>query len=241
MKTFRHSGKIGDVIYSLPAIRELGGGILYLPESTPDNCPRLYSNLLRLLELQPFIHEVRRYPSYLPYKQLVPGIHIDYDMDIARDQPQRGIIHIVKRYLDAFNISLTNWKDPWLTVDEVPPPVTGEYVVINFTNRHVVNELLPSRPFDWGKLVNNIQCAKVFVGSEEEHSYFCSHFRISITFISTSDVLELARVIKGAREIYCNQSSALTLAQGLSKRYFLFPKPHKTNCIMGTPNETILK
>ena len=30
VKTFLHSGDLGDIIYSLPTIRKLGGGILYL-------------------------------------------------------------------------------------------------------------------------------------------------------------------------------------------------------------------
>src|SRR6186713_1910265 len=101
-KTFRHGGKIGDVIFSLPVIRELGGGIVYLPESTPDACNNLYSGLKDLLEEQPYIKEVREYPSWLPYMQLVPDIHIDYDLDRARMQTLKGVIHIVKRYLDAF-------------------------------------------------------------------------------------------------------------------------------------------
>ena len=30
MKTFKHSGDMGDIIFSLPTIRALGGGVLYL-------------------------------------------------------------------------------------------------------------------------------------------------------------------------------------------------------------------
>lgn len=29
-KTFKHSGDLGDIIFALPAVRALGGGILYL-------------------------------------------------------------------------------------------------------------------------------------------------------------------------------------------------------------------
>ena len=30
IKTFKHSGNLGDIVYSLPTIIALGGGILYL-------------------------------------------------------------------------------------------------------------------------------------------------------------------------------------------------------------------
>ena len=34
MISFRHSGKLGDIIYSLPAVRALGGGIFYVDAAT---------------------------------------------------------------------------------------------------------------------------------------------------------------------------------------------------------------
>src|SRR6186713_2528982 len=97
VKKFKHNGKQGDVIFSLPTIRELGGGILYIPENTPDECRGMYSNMKVLLELQPSIHEVREYPSGLGYMEQAPGIAIDYDLDRARLQPAKGVVHIVKR------------------------------------------------------------------------------------------------------------------------------------------------
>lgn len=243
MTTFRHGGKIGDVIFSLPAIRELGGGALYLPESTPDNCPHLYSSLKDLLAVQPFIREVREYPSGLPYQVLAPGIHIDYDLDLARNQPAKGVIHIVKRYLDAFGINLPNWKQPWLAIDHVPAPITGDYSILSYTGRYLVNERMPSKSFDWKGLVSGITGVKVFVGTYEEYAYFCSHFcNSSLDFIPTTDVLELARVVRDASAVYCNQSAILALAQSMGKTYYLFPKPFKQNCILhNVPYENILR
>ena len=74
MNTFKHSGDLGDIIYSLPTIRALGGGILYLDpaggESDPyiraqcvDGKTRLNKQtidfLSPLLKLQPYITDVR--------------------------------------------------------------------------------------------------------------------------------------------------------------------------------------
>jgi len=240
VKTLRHGGKMGDVIYSLPAIRELGGGVLYLPENTPDQVSGMFTSMKSLLRLQPFIKGVVEYPSGLVYGERAAGMHIDYDLDKARLQPAKGVIHIVKRYLDTFGIKLPSWKEPWLTVDDLPAPVKGEYTVFNYTGRHVVNDLLPSPPFDWRKLYFNVPGRKVFVGTPEEAGYFYSLTGCE-EWIKTDNALQLARVVRDAKAIYCNQSLVLTLAQGLGKTYYLFPKPFKTNCIMNTPNENILK
>lgn len=238
--TFRHGGKKGDCIFSLPAIRELGGGILYLPENTPDDCHDLYSGLKDLLMLQPYIKEVREYPSGLPYMELAPGMHIDYDLDLARLQPKKGVIHIVKRYLDHFGVTLPNWKDPWLVVDDVPAPVSGEYVVINYTGRHIYNEQMKMKSkVDWKKVVESIKEKVFFVGTIEEHRRF-EAFAV-VDHLPTNNMLEVARIVRDAKAVYCNQSSVLSLCQGLSKTYYLAHKPNKTNCLLYTPNEHILR
>src|SRR6186713_30351 len=231
VKTFRHGGKTGDVIFSLPAIRELGGGILYIPENTPDEVTGMFTNMKSLLELQPYIHEVREYPSGLGYMELAPGITIDYDLDRARLQPAKGVVHIVKRYLDAFDINIPNWKEPWLHLDTEPGPFTGEYIVFNYTARHVINERKPAPPFDWKQLYDSVEGRKVFVGSPDEFQAFKEMTGIE-EYVPTKDALELARVIRDAKAVYCNQSLTLALAQALGVTYYVYPKPFKTNCLL---------
>ncbi|CAN5598580.1 hypothetical protein BH10PLA1_BH10PLA1_05760 [soil metagenome] len=41
-KTFKHSGDMGDVILSLPAVRALGGGVIYLDPSGGEREPILH-------------------------------------------------------------------------------------------------------------------------------------------------------------------------------------------------------
>lgn len=246
MKTFRHGGKIGDVIFSLPTIRELGGGILYLPENTPDNCTGLYSGLKDLLLQQPYIKEVREYPSGLPYMQLAPDIHIDNDLDRARLQPLKGVIHIVKRYMDAFGVNYPNWKEPWLKVEQKPFEhrfwnIEDDYAIINYTNRHVVNEQLKiTSKVDWAKVLKSINIPVYFIGLKQEYDLFQEYYG-EIPFLKTNDMLDVALLIKGAHSVYCNQSSCLALAQSLGKTYYLEPKPMKQNCLLRTPNENILQ
>src|SRR5437763_17035927 len=90
VKTFKHSGELGDVIHALPTVRALGGGILYLdPEGgekewivkEPDkNRTRLKFNAAAidsvrpLLLLQEYIQEVRCWN----------GEAVDYNLDRFR-------------------------------------------------------------------------------------------------------------------------------------------------------------
>lgn len=246
MKTFRHGGKIGDVLFALPTIRELGGGILYLPEQTPDACSNLYSSLKDLLLLQPYIHEVREYPSGLPYKELAPGIYVDYDMDIARDQPLKGKIHIVKRYMDAFGVNYPNWKEPWLRVEQKPFETTWwniekDYCLLNYTGRHIVNDQLKiTSRVKWGEVIKSINKPVYFVGLKCEHEAF-EQLYCKVPYLHTSNMHELALLVDKAHAVYCNQSSTLALAQALGKTYYLEPKPMKTNCLLFTKNENILQ
>lgn len=240
MKTFRHGGKVGDCVYSLPTIRELGGGILYLPEKTGE-CDHLYSSLKDLLLLQPYIHEVREYPSGYAYMQQAPGIAIDYDLDLARLQPGKGVTHIVKRYLDAFKVNLPNWKDPWLVIDDKPSGLTGPYTVINYTGRHRYNAQTNTHSrVDWKKVVERIEGRKVFVGLPEEHQRFIEQFTF-VDYFPTRNLLEVARVLRDCVALYSHQSSLLALAQSLSVDYYLDVKPGKLNCLTFSNREHILK
>lgn len=234
-------GKIGDVIYSLPTIRELGGGILYIPENTPDACTGMHSSLKDLLLMQPYIHEVREYPSGLNYRERAPGIHIDYDLDDARLQPLKGKVHIVKRYMDAFGVNYPGWEEPWLKLGEyLGPRFTNDYVLINYTGRHIHNDKLNiTSKVDWYNIVRMIGCEVYFVGHESEYEQFIQRYA-PVGYIKTQNILKLAYLVNGAKAVYCNQSCTLALAQSLGKTYYLDVKPQKTNCLLYTNNENIL-
>jgi hypothetical protein len=225
-------GKMGDVIFSLPTIRAMGGGALYLPESTNDNCKGLFSAMRPLLIQQPCLIDVYEYPSGLNYHEKSPAYRIDHDLDDARYQPQRGLIHVVKRYLDQFNIDLPNWKSPWLTVEgdsiqQIP------YSLINVTPRFRERSMV-----NWTEVLQSIKGEVFFVGTEDEHEVFCKHGEITMLFVD--NILDLALLVRDAQRIYCNQSLVLALAQSLGKEYWLEAKPGKRNCLLETSNEHIL-
>lgn len=229
----RHSGKIGDAVMAIPAMKALGITDLYLPERTGE-CNSLFSSLKRLMELQGF--NVKEYTSGLAYGRLDPRVPVNFDFDKARNQPKRGVTHLVLRYLNTFNIQLDNWKDPWLIIDNVKP-IKEEYVVINYTGRHLMNDYLGIRSrVDWTKVYHSIPDKKYFIGTKEEHTFFCNNFAY-VDWFETTDMLDVARVVNGAAKVYCNQSSVMAIASSLGKEMYCDFKPQKDNCKLFTDNE----
>ena len=95
MANFFHSGNLGDVVWSLPTIKALGGGDLYLAKGGIPSAIRKYNNgpvfpeyegrlsqkdidlITPLLEAQPYIGSVK-----IPIGEL--GEIINYDLDKFR-------------------------------------------------------------------------------------------------------------------------------------------------------------
>ena len=79
--SFLHSGDLGDIIYSLPSIKKLGGGTLYLNPSAnnlQNNYPiktKLTKNSINLL--RPLLLE----QEYIYDVSIWNGNAIDYNLD----------------------------------------------------------------------------------------------------------------------------------------------------------------
>lgn len=222
--TFKHSGKCGDVIFSLPLIQALGGGILYLPEKAPE-VSNLNSNLRRLLECQPYIEMVFHHPNVDKYETNPNNLIIDLDQH--RRHRERGRVNMVKRYYDVFRIDSTV-PNSWLSV-EGDAPLQGPYSVVNITPRFRDHSKV-----NWERVLYTIPGPVVFVGNEEEAARYPG-----IPYNATKDAYELALAIKYADAVYCNQSFVYALAVAMGKKTFLEVKPGKTNCL-GFKNVTVL-
>lgn len=233
-KTFLHSGNLGDIIYSLPTIKALGGGTLYIKRALYKEAYDQYTAAAELILQQDYISAVLPYSAQYGRYEYDPAIDIDYDLDNARAQPRRGVIHIIKRHLDAFNIQLEGWQNPWLNVPGDIKRMPPQYYLIHLTPRWRENSQV-----NWKKVYSSIPDPVYFIGFEEEHADFQRKVG-TIDFIRTKDLMEMALLIKGCTALYCNQSVGLTIAQGLGKKYYLEQKPGKTNCLLYTKNETIL-
>lgn len=222
--TFKHTGKCGDLIFALPMIQALGGGMLFIPEEAPE-VPNLYSNMHELLTQQPYIKQLCQHPPCAKYETNPLGLLID--LDHHRQHKERGRVNMVQRYYDIFRFN-AQIPDTWLTV-EGPRAIKGNYTVVNITPRFRDHSKV-----NWERVIYKIEGPVVFIGTEEEASQLPC-----VRYVPTGDALELALLIKYADAVYCNQSFVYALAVAMGKKTFLEVKPGKTNCL-GFKNVNVL-
>ncbi len=198
-KSFKHSGDLGDIIFSLPTIRAAGGGDLFL---NPHNLTRLNFEfiwqLTPLLTQQEYIHDVT------PWN----GCDVDYDLDEFRDHIKFN--NLADSHLHPFGFDFKERNEAWLEVAD--PIVLPDYpIIIARSCRYHGN-------YDWWKhILPKIKDCCMFVGYEKDQEYFNYTFESKIPRYDTPDILTLARVIAGANQFVGNQGLPHALAEGFKK------------------------
>jgi len=229
------SGGLGDIVYAVPVLRQLGvtrlyAKVAYYYPPHGDMC----SSLQRLLAQQG-IECLPTSGAYPPF-EYEPGLTFDYDLDQARKQPWRGRNHIITSYLNQFGLSHDGWTRPWLKVEGEHQ--FGNYCVVQRTPRWRSRNAV-----DWRRVFGELQeryDQVIFVGFPEDHREFRREVGAPVDHVACADVLDMALLIRDCRAFYGNQSVGVVLAQGLGKEYWLERNAMKQNVLMGTPNEHIL-
>ena len=239
---FYHSGDLGDIIASLIAVRELGGGEVFLG---PDNqttmgtrekmTPERAALIIPLLESQPYIHSASFSQLKLPT--------VKYDLNQMRTIMRmeyvngRQWINLAQIYLKGVGLDIGNDRKPWL---EASPKAVAPVVIARSARHH------STKPFDWKRIVSTYRGQTVFVGTKDEHAEFCSKFG-RIPHEQTANLLELARVIAGAKLFVGNQSCPYWIAEALKKQAILEvhqPIPNsmfnRQDLIHGVDEKTVL-
>lgn len=216
MPTFTHSGMVGDIIYSLPAIRELGGGMLrvYSRRARTTMTEELTSSLATLLEKQPYI-------AGCEYTTERGDVDLDDWVSHYRDD-----LNLAEMYLTAVNRPLQASRQPWLSV---PHPVRAGRIVMHRTSRYR-NPLFP-----WRELWEQYHDDAIMVGHPDEHAAFCAEIG-PIQYLPTRGYLELARVIAGCDLFIGNQSSPYAIAEALKIPTIQETSPRVPNCIFRREN-----
>jgi hypothetical protein len=235
MITAGTSGGCGDIVYAIPVMKKLGVTRVYVKENwyKPPHYS-LYSVMKDLLIMQGF--EVLPTVGGYDPMQYEPGLQVDYDIDRFRLMPGRGRVHIMLNMLKYFNLPTNDWNKPWLDVfGYVSGKPPEGYRLIHLTPRWREGSQV-----NWSEVLKSIDGPVFFIGFKEEHEEFCQQYG-SIRYSFTENILHMAKLIRDCKALYCNQSVALTLAQGLGKKYFLAPKRNKTNTFLFTDKENILR
>jgi hypothetical protein len=195
MKCAIHSGKLGDVLYSLPALAHVQGKLLL--NSTvqrTEESPLTFQQAKQLAELA----QAAGYPAAL-WDGRQP---IDVDLDEFR---KAAAVDLTLHLVDCHWVvvcSEPSPRGPWLSLE----PRRLAPIIINRTQRYAYNP-----DFAWGLLKGN-DC--VFVGLRDEWRAFCRDF-FPVAYYPTDTLLELARIVAGAELFLGNQSFAFAIAEGL--------------------------
>lgn len=222
MRKFYHSGKLGDILYSLPTIKALNGGELILGVTAGE-----YAAIKPLLDVQPYIYGT----FYQPNKYIAMA---DIDLDKFRLHPKQDKIHLVDSHAQSNKVTVDKSK-AWLQVSGGFEE--ADYAVVNVTDRH------RDKFFNWSKEIKYLRRthnAVYFLGLHKEHLLLEAQANNNITFLETRNLLEAAIIIKNARTFSSNQSALLAIRQGLGMDYRFECSPHHTNTRTYSERETIL-
>ena len=225
MKKFKHSGTLGDLVYSLPIVKAFGGGEFYLHLNQIDwigqhyygSKPTAFHQGRMNQQDFEFMQDFMLAQDYIEkFEPLDPKTtEITHNLDRFRPAFVGHPGNYVDIYAKTFGLSPNLWeglrKTPWLTVPEKTTP-SGVSYVINRTARWLPRTNSPLWD-QWRE--QGVPLSSVFVGLPEEHAAFEANTGWRVEYLPTKNMLELAQVIAGAEQFIGNQSVALSMAIGL--------------------------
>ena len=200
MKTFKHSGGGGDMIFGLATMYHLGGGKIFLNLDKE----KFYKTLL---EKQPYVDE------------LIYGNkgEVDYDLDLFREQDFLQFT-LLECHAMAFDLKF-DLTEPWLF--NIEPKHVAD-IVINDTGKL----RWPGVTLNWDQL-KGFEDRAVFIGHPHEYKNFCRD-RFKIHRVEVKNALEWSQIIKGSKMYVGNQSAGITLAEGMKVVRFLDLPEHRS-------------
>lgn len=223
--TFSHGGATGDIIFSLPTIKAMGGGKLII--HTYDI--QRYEAIKPLIECQTYIESVE-------WNDSKPSNTIDLDKfrQFAGHHNNLVEAHFLGQGMAIDHL----WRNGWITLPEPNIELfpTMKYSVINRT----INYADPN--FNWAKEVEYLQSISdyiYFIGYFKEWKLFNKTFGTNINFVDLN-FLEGAYFIKNAVMFTGCYSAWSTIAMGLGLTYRIEQAPGHTCSSLLMPRETII-
>jgi len=221
MHNFFHSGEAGDIIFSLPTIKAMGGGTLQITNFNKQKS----ESIKKLIEVQPYINEVIITDGY------VGGL----DLNRFREHAAHNV-NLVEAHFRGQGIPIDpTWKEGWLTLPELDLHKSS-YSIINRTTNYA------DPNFNWANEVEYLKTISdkvFFIGYKSEWELFNSKFGTDVEFIEV-DFLEGAYLIKNAVMFTGCYSAWSTIAMGLGINYRLEQAPGHTCSSLFEPRETII-
>jgi hypothetical protein len=198
------TGDIGDIIVMLATLKHTGKPCdVYLRDHPHTAGITHRMHLIKpLIEAQPYINSVRiwkRETLHWESERFRPYGFVNNGYNLAHNHAQAAM-------RDGFISSMPGVSTPWLTVE--PDTAYAGRVIINRTPRYN-NGLFP-----WAEIVRHYGARLLFIGLPDEWNRFCDAFG-QVNFELPKSFLQVARMIAGCDLFIGNQSSCMTVAEGL--------------------------
>ena len=221
MLKLKHSGNAGDILYSLPAIRQAcynanDKAILYLHIDQPANYVQGFVHPLGNVMLNKYMATMLKplllATNFIEDVLIYNGQKVDYDLDKFRE---------IGLNLGAGNISRWYFQSfPELTCDLIQPTIEiklsrilNETIVINRTERYQNGQI------DYS-ILNQYLNPKYFVGTEHEY-HLMSKMVKNLQYQEVSNFYELADLINNCKVFIGNQSMNFAIAEQLKSNRIL--------------------
>lgn len=234
-KVFFLSSGAGDAIYSLPTVRDLGGGTFVY-----GGTKELYLALKPLLEAQPYIKECK----HISETELPIGF---INLELFRTSPLGNKAHLVNLFRDAFKLPFYDFEKQggWLNIDHS----IDNIVVVNVTPRY--RDKIFDKTKGWKRQINTLnkfyKGRVLFLGDIKDYAKFIEHNNLltftserEITYIETKDFLQAAKIIAGSEIFFGTQSSLLAIRQGLGLSYRFEQSPNHVDVNQYSSRETVI-
>ena len=213
VRFFSHGGKLGDIVYALPAIRGAGGGSLVL-----------YPTQVRpLMYMQPihadFLRSLFTAQDYIDTVSWSPTV-IGFDFEVWRLHYYPGLT-IAAHKLKIFDLPLSECETPWIKAQ--PYRVAGTVFCRSARYRNP--------KFPWKEVHAKYDDA-VFIGTPDEHRDFEREIG-EVPYYPARDAMDIAQAIAGADLFVGNQTFVTALAEAMKVRLVMevAPDPFFQNCI----------
>lgn len=225
------SGDIGDVIFLMGVLKELPNGphkILLQHDNdtkykTAESIYKLESAVKDLAESQDYIDECR---------VIQPGDNVDWVSQEFRKisyVPGNTLLDAVVGHLNirkGLGKGIKGEKS-WLDIE--PSEESKDRIVISRSGRW------RNHSFPWAEVVKRYRWRLMFVGLDHEWREFIGHFGY-VEFFPTSNMLQVAQIIKGSRLLICNQSSPNAIGEGLKHNMIQETSLNCPDCIFKRSN-----
>jgi hypothetical protein len=220
-KTFVMGGDMGDLVYHLLFIKQLGGTTFHIDPSGGEEYSRPgiadmkkgKFNLSKALFILPLI----KTQTYVEDVSFYSGRPCDaykvYDVNAGEYAPEDiSIRNLTHFHAKKYGLSLDNLNEPWLEVEKKTSPDEGRDTIINRTTRYRGND----NYYFFNK--HRIENKAIFVGLEEEYSDFVQRYSTpNLPYVQVNDALHMAEIINGHDKFIGNGSLACSIAMGLGK------------------------